>query len=153
MKNSSHYCFPFLLSIFFLSFSLCAFSNSQLRCCDIFMKYSHFDRTALLCLCQPAEVAGTKQKGAQSGRAENRWLSGNPACPSIIDRQRRNGLVSVCVSHCPTASGSFCLFTNLLLFSVLFFFSSASFFLSLFQCFCVWLNHAHGSPAKTIEEK
>lgn len=52
-----------------------------------------------------------KPKGAQSGRAENRWLSGNPVCPSIIDTQSRESRVCVCVcvspSDCPTATGSF----------------------------------------------
>lgn len=43
-----------------------------------------------------------KPKGAQSGRAENRWLSGNPVCPSIIDTQSRESRVCVCVCLHPT---------------------------------------------------
>lgn len=61
-----------------------------------------------------------KPKGAQSGRAENRWLSGNPVCPSIIDTQSRESRVCVCV--CVSIWLSHCLwefqhFTNLLLSS------------------------------------
>lgn len=39
-----------------------------LRYCGIFMRRSHVDRTALLCLCQPARVvAGAKQRGHRLG--------------------------------------------------------------------------------------
>lgn len=98
------------------------------------MKCSHFDRTALLCLCQPAKVVGMKQKGAQSGRTENRWLSGNPACPtSIIDRGgtaepvRVCVCVSACMCVCVCVPLSHCLweflsFTNRLFFLFFFYF-------------------------------
>lgn len=89
----------------------------------------------------PACQSGRHEaKGARSGRAENRWLSGNPACPtSIIDRQRRDDWAHVCVplSHCLRESLPF---TNLFLFCLLFFsfglslsFSSLCFAVSFFR--------------------
>lgn len=91
----------------------------------------------------PACQSGRHEaKGAGSGRAVNRWLCGNPACPtSIIERQRRDGWTRPCV--CARTLVSHCLrellsFTNLLLFChvfFFFFFGPSLFFFFLFLIF------------------
>lgn len=48
----------------------------------------------LMPVCQSCRQ---EAKGALSGRAENRWLSGNPVCPSIVETQSRESRECVCV--------------------------------------------------------